>query len=850
MTNYKAIASARTRLLLGTAAMGLTVWTAPAVAQDTGTAAQNNTAQSGLADIVVTAQKREQSLQDVPIAITAVTEETLTANRVQSVTDLSGLAPGVTVRPAAGGSSIPTFSIRGATSYGVVPGSDKQVSIYLDGVYVSSPRGSIFDLPDLQRIEVLRGPQGTLFGRNATAGAISVSTRDPTGEFSARQVFSVGNYDLFRTRTTIDTPQFGPFSAYATFVAEDRDGDIRNLGAGTVLDRSAFGFGTATSPKTLGAKDTRSFFGALKFDPGGNFTATYKFDISRDRGTPSGIATTGIDTSQLGPLAGIANSIFATRNFDVADGRKRPKAVNNAFTIPRDQKVYGHNLTMKLDVSDALSLTNIASYRKSRVSAATQLDGAGGLTFPQSAVSPVAAIFVLGANPSLGLPANAQTLAAAIAATTPLVQGYVGRPFLFIANQNFSISKQYSNELQANYQSDFLTLTVGGVYFHGKDVTGNPLGAPTNYSLVTTNGGFGANPSLILPTIAQLNTPLNQINFSGTAQNGLSRNKATSLAAYAQAEFHVTDQLDLVGGARVTNDRKSGSLLAGTTAAPTLFAFKFDDTRVNYLAGANFRPSNDILLYAKYSTAFVTGGAVADITFSPETVRSLEGGVKADLFNRKLRTNLSVYLAKYKNVQTAQGGRNLVPARNELGTVIVTQGSSKVKGFEFEATAAPVRGVTVGASVAYTDINFGSLNPQVLATVGLTTATQDAFRPTLQPKWTGSAYAQYESGPLFGDVGVSLRGDLIWRDRFRTDSNEIRNNPNYATLRFSPAQQLVNARAALTDIGLGPVKAEVALWGRNLTNEKQQTFGLIAGFISSAEYQEARTYGIDVSFRF
>jgi iron complex outermembrane receptor protein len=139
-------------------------------------------ASSGLEEIVVTAQKREQNVQDVPIAVTALTASALVNNRVESVTDLSGLAPGVNVIPAAGGSQIPSFSLRGITSYGVVPGSDKEVSIYLDGVYISSPRGSIFNLPDARSIEVLRGPQGTLFGRNATAGAVSITTRDPNGK--------------------------------------------------------------------------------------------------------------------------------------------------------------------------------------------------------------------------------------------------------------------------------------------------------------------------------------------------------------------------------------------------------------------------------------------------------------------------------------------------------------------------------------------------------------------------------------------------------------------------------------------------------------------------------------------
>jgi len=118
-------------------------------------AAEND--DEGVGVIIVTAQKREQNVQDVPIAVTALGGETLQANRITKVTDLTGLAPGLTVSESAGGQKIPFFIMRGANSAGLVPGSDKQVSLYLDGVYLGSTRGSIFDLPDVQRIEVLRG---------------------------------------------------------------------------------------------------------------------------------------------------------------------------------------------------------------------------------------------------------------------------------------------------------------------------------------------------------------------------------------------------------------------------------------------------------------------------------------------------------------------------------------------------------------------------------------------------------------------------------------------------------------------------------------------------------------------
>jgi len=137
--------------LLTSTAIAMAAWL-PASAH-----AQQAEGTVGLEEIVVTAQKREQSMQDVPIAITAVTQESLQANRIYTVNDLSAIAPGLTVKPSAGGIQTPSFTMRGQVSFGVVAGSDKQVSVYVDGVYISSPRGSIFDLPDIERLEVLRG---------------------------------------------------------------------------------------------------------------------------------------------------------------------------------------------------------------------------------------------------------------------------------------------------------------------------------------------------------------------------------------------------------------------------------------------------------------------------------------------------------------------------------------------------------------------------------------------------------------------------------------------------------------------------------------------------------------------
>lgn len=780
----------RAALLLATAAIAVGMGSTPVVAQ---VAPQSD----GLADIIVTAQKREQSLQDVPVAVTALSGETLTANRITSVTDLTGLAPGVTVRSSAGGSSIPSFTIRGSVSYGVVPGSDRQVSTYLDGVYLSAPRGATFDLPDVQRIEVLRGPQGTLFGRNATAGAVSVSTRDPEGKVGVTGRFTVGNRDQYRFHLGVDTPQIGPLSAYFSVLHDYRRGDIRNAGAGQIWDRTSspdpLARSVQRSPRWLGTKNVNAYFAAVKFETG-DFVTTYKFDSTKSAGTPEGVALNGISDGN-DALSRFLRTLVATQPTPVniaADG-KRPDVVNNGFAIRVNQKNFGHNLTSTMRVSDSITLKNVFGYRQSRIFSASPIDGMSSLTLTAAAA------------PLLGLPAS-----------------LVGSPFVGFGTAALVRNKQWSEEFQLNYNSDFLTLTAGALWFKSIDRSG------TNH--VPTTVGFTPYPGGVIGVT----------NFTDTL------NRAQSTAAYLQAEVHVTPQIDIVGGARVTHDKKSGRFIIKTATDFVTPSFTYKKTRPSWLIGVNYKPVDDILLYGKYSTAFVSGGSIAGYGFAPETAASWEAGIKTELLDRRLRANLALFAVTYKNLQTSQSATLVPDVPDYVGTFILSQGGPvKARGFEAEVTAAPVRGVTIGGSLSYTKTKATDVNPLILAASG------GSYSMSFRPKWTSGAWAQLRTQPLIGDAYLSLRGDANWQSSMLIDSNPTR------TLTWAPnfpkvdPYWLVNARLALTDIKVGGLESEVALWGKNLTDTRSAIYGLnLNNALAASSFLTARTYGVDLMVRF
>jgi len=786
--------------------------------------AQDSSSEGGIAEIIVTAQKREQSIQDVPVAVTAVSQETLQANRVVNVMDLNGLAPGLMTRMNAGGNASPSYSMRGVFASASDPAQDRQVATYIDGVYIGGVRGSAFDLPDIERIEVLRGPQGTLFGRNATAGAVSIATRDPSGVLKMRQEVTVGNLSQLRTRTTVDTPQLGILSGFVTYVHDERRGDVRNTGAGTRFDyRSPLHniVGLTKSAKWLGSKNAESVLAALKLEPSDSFSATYKFDWMENDSTPEARVPLYLSSS-FTPFVTYQDSTPLYGQFLMPTESKRPKAVNNAWAAPSFNKASGHNLTLNWQATDSLSFKNVASYRSTESLALSSIMGFEGLE-----VTPIISSF-----PGFG---------------TRLGQMIVG-----YAGVNYGKYSQFSNELQANYESDLVTLTAGAMYFRSKELSSGLPGSPTNFGLFV--GQLSYNPDQAYP-------------LGGVQEK---HHRTRSLAAYGQAEFHLTEQLDAVIGVRLTKDKKRAKLVTGGTysaaqnsiSGTTVTVTPFEKTKPTYSLGLNYKVNDDVLVFAKYSTAYLSGGASGPLVFLPETVKSWEAGLKSEWLDRRLRFNMALYHATYNNAQAAQSGSVVRPANgecsaigdatcSEYGVVVISNGKVRAKGVELELTAAPVDGLTLGGSYSYGDVKW--LNPTAVLTGGRPVA------PSGVAKVMAGVNAQYVTPPLFGEATAMFRIDANYQGKYRntpfldvaTNTTAPQTTPAQARFGFSPSRWIMNARAAVRDIAMGPATAELGVWARNLTNNRDAAYTLFFGNANvNASYQQARTFGVDLIVTF
>ena len=313
---------------LWVAGVALSACGAEAVAQS-----QQQTSSGIIQEIIVTAERREGNLQDIPIAISAITAEGL-ADR--GITDFEGIArssPSISFTPYPSSSNTLILFIRGQ---GVAdPGQitlDSAVGLYQDGFYISRGQMVTFDLADIERVEVLRGPQGTLYGRNTTGGAVNLISKKPSGELSFKQELGVGNNGRLRSLTVLDLPKWGGLSAKLSFLKREQDGYVNNLGPGN----------------DFGEEDQRAGRLALRWDTDGPFTADYFFEKGELDSTPIYYTNAAL----VGLVPGYS------------DRGKPEDRSYRAFDLPESQGEYeAHGLTLSWEVSDALTLRSLTGYR-------------------------------------------------------------------------------------------------------------------------------------------------------------------------------------------------------------------------------------------------------------------------------------------------------------------------------------------------------------------------------------------------------------------------------------------------------------------------------------------------------
>ncbi len=773
---------------LGAVAMALAATPALAQTAETDAAA---TAQeedtSGIGDIVVTAQKRSENVQKVPIAISAVTGQFLESREITSIDRLGSIAPNLKIDRAPNNRTAAQLAIRGSVTINPSITWEPAVGLYMDGVYIAKVQGSIFDVADLERVEVLRGPQGTLYGRNALAGAINLITKKPSGELGGNFEVSYGNYDYWRAKGSVDLPAFGPVSIKLSGQIQKRDGFVKLVDnpypQAALAGRSPYDDTATLNGKTAMAQ--------VRIEPTDTLTLDYTFDWSNYKQRP--------DFPQLVQMADIFGPAVPAHLYVTPRERVKTGSLN-ANPIYEKSRAHGHSLTAALDIGDA-TLKSITALRKLKWNDRLDLDG------------------------------------------TPLDLAYTGRDTDF---------KAFSQELQLTGTAvdERLNYVLGAFYYDEKAETKGP------------QRFFGLFEPFGAASILQSD--------QGT--------KTEAWAAYAQADFKITDALKLTAGLRYTHEVKdamryfqikSDAAIPAAYLPMTVADIKYGDVpkaKYNNLSPAatlSYEFTPDISAYARFAKGFKSGGfngetnkfvaptadcpsGVAEYCdpYRPEKVDSYEIGLKTRLLDRALTFNLAAFYDKHKDIQLS-----IFEAGLGAASVVRNAASATIKGLELEFVARPADFFTVNGSFALLDAKYDSY-----IDAGVDVSNNRAFPHT--PKYT--AALGFDWRVIEGDWGrFNLNGDLNFVSKYFTfpyalvpvavTDNDARNTQ-------SPGRTIVNMSGQFADIDIGGAKTSLSLWVRNLTNEKAPAnfidFGAGFGGLTVAFFPDPRTYGATLGFRF
>jgi iron complex outermembrane receptor protein len=358
----------RRRILCGVAASCLAATTMPAWAQD-GTVKTGEEAEAVPGDIVVTAQRRSERLQDVPLAVTAIGSAAIEDRGIASLENLAGVAPNVSIIQGYAATSV--IAIRGGATINPSTSFEPTVGLYVDGVYIGKAAGSSFDISDIDHIEVLRGPQGTLYGRNTLSGAINIATRKPSGEFGLAAKVAVGDYDRRMARINLDLPALGDLSVKLSGLFDYHAGYTR-------IRENPFSNVAAATPRTLKRTDgsnQKAFRLAARYRPSDDLTLDYTFDYSRTKVSPINPQLTEYDAGNIfdpsspfyaGGLVGGTYFGFPLDLYAVPGGAVDYGYQTTAYmgaTPGERTKISTHALIAEWAVSSGLTLKSITSYR-------------------------------------------------------------------------------------------------------------------------------------------------------------------------------------------------------------------------------------------------------------------------------------------------------------------------------------------------------------------------------------------------------------------------------------------------------------------------------------------------------
>ena len=827
-------------------------------------------------EVIVTAQKTAQNVQNVPISVTAVTAQALQQKGINDVAKLSNLAPNVQLdagTPFSGSDTVLAAFIRGIGQNDFAFNQDPGVGVYIDGVYLARSVGSNTGMLDVDRVEILKGPQGTLFGRNTIGGAISIITRDPGHEFMFRSEVTTGQFARMDVQATADLPISDKILTSVTFSEKHRNGWQHRVpfpgvtaGSSGIPDCDALAAGTPC-PVVYDATSQFPAAGYKSSDrPGGQQQWSTRAKVML-------LLTDSLKVTFTGDYQSVDQPASPTSMLAVDVTSDPPNQLGN---------LYNTCIGLPAGVITAIGLGTACN--------SPRLD----VRPVPSPVSPLPAIGSVNAdgNPNNNrLPYDARFI-------NPNINKTYETGNSFSKLKNWGVANTIDLRIGDNNSLKLISAYRQLHWDTGMDLDGSPVSI-LEPSFDMTQHEWSEELQLTGKALDdRLNYALGAYHFHEAGHlhdwvifpggllmiDGPNDLATRAEALYANVNFKLTDQFSLTAGGRYTWERKQfeghqtdGNGLnykASGCYPPTAFIFsptadcqqvlgfpsaaepyRFYPPGINHLnfnnfspkLGIEFHPTMDVMIYGSWSKGFKTGSWTtrlskphpvyfdlgpnqSSLQFGPEHATSEEVGIKSELFGRRLRLNLAGFHTDYSGIQLNE--------QVGLSPTLVNAGNARIWGGEAEAEAILGGGLSLQANIGYTDAKYTSINPGVAdAGVVITTAMKLPKTPKVK-FFLGPQYVFDFSG------GGALQFNLDY-----THTSELFNDLGNNPLLKRPATDNLNLSATYR----APMGHwELTVGGTNLTNQRYIVTGQVQPAVSATygTFSDPAEWYATVRFRY
>lgn len=817
----------------------------PALAFSSGGAVAAETDTGGgtrIEEVVVTARSRNESVQDIPIAITAIKEQFKSAD-VRDIRDIVAFTPNVRIDSIYQRANAPSITIRGISPTRTDDNSiDPPIGVMIDGIYLGSLPGQIIDNFDLERVEILRGPQGTLFGRNTVGGALNVIRTEPTGKWGAKVQYTTGKWNDQEFRGVLNAPIIADvLAAKLFFISANRDGYLHNT------------FLNINQPQ----KDYNNYGVVLKFTPNDTFKALLtaeKFDDKSQGGAflgnynvPPGVlapATGPSDInapgSAIGPGGGVL-SVFLPGVFGLANTPARtdissiPKTITDNWSSPGSVQTYALTLNMSQDLNDHIKLVSVTGYRKQHELASEDFDGSS------------ANHIVISTDAHLWQFSQELRLEGEWDSSLGKISFVAGGYYWDSAFRRKWITS-----------GDFWSFIphLGGYNLNNNTWDVPALAAVTGFSNPVAACNAPRAPGSVHPVFGRVRCDSGVTGAYGKdIVNALYETQETdSVAGFAHADWEFMPDLTLTAGLRYTWERKrfvgyQSYILPAARADLNLFPEKAvlsnSWTQATPMVALSYKMTPDVLWYASYAQGWHSGGffgvnqnAVdfSNNQYEPEKAKSYELGMKGQFFDNRVQFNVAGFINDFTNKQ--ESAIDFDKTTNTVVSVFTNIGGLRYKGLEAELQWIVTSQFNVAASFGYITAKYTDL---LIKFPGNKNTDQPVVNATFLyprnvPKFTAGGAANYTIPIGPGDLTLGTK--VTWVD---SAFGDIYNTQTA----FSRAHTDISASASYSYDNY-----KVTVFGRNLTNWRREFPVLIAPLFGASTITPGASWGVELQAEF